>query len=381
VCNDYSYNDNTSKKTNKLLVLGVDMMEKLNILPPTNQDGAVNLETLNIMRAVSRANRKLAELKGFAEIVPNKNILINAITINEAKDSSEIENIITTHDELFEAMSDKKYYKGPAKEVLNYKEALWHGMCLIKERNILTTNIIVEIQNIIGGNNAGIRKQSGTVLKNERTGEVVYRPPETENEIRELLSNLEVYINSDDEVDDLIKLAVIHYQFESIHPFYDGNGRTGRIINILYLVLKGLLDSPILYLSKYVMKNKKEYYQLLQNIQVESDWESWIIYMLDGIAEMSEESLHILQDINNLINDTIILIKEKRPKIYSWELVEVIFKEFYTRISSVENALGVTRKTASNYLNELVELGVIESESRGREKIFVNKKLLSIVKT
>lgn len=355
-------------------------MENLYKLPPINENGSVNVETVEIMRAVSIANRKLAELKGYAEIVPNKNILINAITLNEAKDSSEIENIITTHDELFEAMSGKKYKNGPAKEVLNYKEALWHGMDLIKERDILTTNIIVEIQSIIEGNNAGIRKQSGTVLKNERTGEVVYRPPETESEIRELMSNLELYINSDDEIDDLIKLAVIHYQFESIHPFYDGNGRTGRIINILYLVLKGLLDSPILYLSKYVMKNKTEYYNLLQNIQIESDWESWIIYMLNGIAEMSEESLAILKKINTLINETVILIKEECPKIYSWELVEVIFKEFYTRISSVENSLNVTRKTASNYLNELVELGILEVESRGREKIFINKSLLSIVK-
>ncbi|MGB3366436.1 MAG: Fic family protein [Acidaminobacteraceae bacterium] len=355
-------------------------MENLYKLPPINENGSVNVETVEIMRAVSIANRKLAELKGYAEIVPNKNILINAITLNEAKDSSEIENIITTHDELFEAMSDEKYKNSPAKEVLNYKEALWHGMDLIKERDILTTNIIVEIQSIIEGNNAGIRKQSGTVLKNERTGEVVYRPPETESEIRELMSNLELYINSDDEIDDLIKLAVIHYQFESIHPFYDGNGRTGRIINILYLVLKGLLDSPILYLSKYVMKNKTEYYKLLQNIQIESDWESWIIYMLNGIAEMSEESLDILKRINTLINETVILIKDERPKIYSWELVEVIFKEFYIRISSVENSLKVTRKTASNYLNELVELGILEVESRGREKIFINKGLLSIVK-
>jgi len=356
------------------------MDDKLRMLPPQNENGQVNLETVQIMRAVSKAHRRLAELKGYAEIVPNKNILINAITLNEAKDSSEIENIITTHDELFEAMSDEKYHRGAPKEVLNYKEALWHGMHLIEERGILTTNMVVEIQEIIEGNNAGVRKQSGTVLKNERTGEVVYRPPETESEIRELMGNLEEYINTEDEIDDLIKLAVIHYQFESIHPFYDGNGRTGRIINIVYLVLKDLLDTPILYLSKYIMENKQDYYKLLQNVHTNGDWEAWIIYMLRGVCEMSEESLSILQRINELIEETTDLIKQKASKIYSRELVEIIFKEFYTRISNVEKTLGVTRKTASNYLNELVEIGVLEVESKGREKIFINKGLLEIVK-
>jgi len=357
------------------------MSFQLEMLPPKVNGEEVPLETVKVMRELSKAHRSLAELKGYSEIVPNKNILINAITLNEAKDSSEIENIITTHDELFEALSDDKYLKGAPKEVLNYKEALWHGVDLINTRGILTTNMIVEVQAIIEGNNAGVRKQSGTVLMNEKTGEVVYRPPETENEIRGLLGNLENYVNSEDEIDDLIKLAVVHYQFESIHPFYDGNGRTGRIINILFLVLKDLLDSPILYLSKYIMENKQEYYKLLQSVQSEGDWESWVIYILKGISVMSVESLEILKNINRLIDDTSNVIKEKSPKLYSRELVEVIFKEFYTRISSIEEGLDVTRKTASNYLSELVSIGVLEVETRGRDKIFINRKLLEIVKS
>ncbi len=353
---------------------------KLEMLPPKSESGLIELETVEIMRALSKAHRSLAELKGYSEIVPNKNILINAITLNEAKDSSEIENIITTHDELFEALSDEKYLKGAPKEVLKYKEALWHGVNLIENRGILTTNMIVEVQAIIEGNSAGIRKQSGTVLMNEKTGEVVYRPPETEEEIRNLLSDLENYINTEDEIDDLIKLAVVHYQFESIHPFYDGNGRTGRIVNILYLVLKDLLDSPILYLSKYIMENKQDYYELLQGVQSNKDWESWIIYILNGINNMAAESLEILKKINNLIDETSAVIKDQNPKLYSRELVEVLFKEFYTRISNVEEGLDVTRKTASNYLNELVEMGVLELEVRGRDKLFINRKLLDIVK-
>lgn len=341
------------------------MEYKLNILPPRNSENEINLETVPIMREVSKAHRRLAELKGYSEIVPNKDILINAITLNEAKDSSAIENIITTHDALFEAMSDEKYLTGAPKEVLNYKEALWHGVNLINGRSMLTTNMIVEVQAIIEGN---------------RADEVVYTPPETEEAIRNLLSNLEKYINNDDEIDELIKLAVIHYQFESIHPFYDGNGRTGRIINILYLVLKNLLDSPILYLSKYIMDNKQEYYKLLNDVQNDNGWEAWIIYMLKGISKMADESLEILKSINALINLTGEAIRKKSPKLYSRELVEVIFSEFYTRISTVEKILNVTRKTASNYLNELVDIGVLEVEIRGRDKIFVNRRLLDIVK-
>jgi len=349
----------------------------LSFLPPQFKGKVIDLKTKAIMRETVKANRKLAELKGYSEIVPNKNILINAITLNEAKESSEIENIITTHDELFSALSQSF---GSAKEVLNYKEALWRGIDLIQENGILTTNMIVEVQAVIEENRAGIRKQGGTKLINDQTGEIVYTPPETETEIRNLLSNLEKYINEEDEIDSLIKLAIIHYQFESIHPFYDGNGRTGRIINELFLVMKGLLDAPILYLSKYILSSKNDYYQLLNDVHDNGNWEEWILYILKGIQETSENSLSILRKINALIENTSDEIKMKHPKIYSKELVEILFMEFYTRISTVENGLNVTRKTASNYLNELVETGILVVEVRGKDKLFINKRLLDVMK-
>lgn len=355
-----------------------NMLEKL---PPFYNGEIVDIERIDVLREVTKANRKLAELKGYSEIVPNKNILINAITIREAKESSEIENIVTTHDELFRAMSSSNYLTGPTKEVINYKNALWHGISLIKEKSILTTNMIVEVQAIIEGNNAGIRTQMGTVLMNDRTGEVVYRPPGSEEEIRSLLSNLEQYINNDeDEVDPLIKLAVIHYQFESIHPFYDGNGRTGRIINELYLVMKDLLDSPILYLSSYILESKAEYYKRLNEIQQNGNWCEWIIYILKGIQITAERTLQLLKEMNNLIDETTIEMKNKLPKIYSKELVNLIFTEFYTRISSVEEELSVTRKTASGYLSELVDAGILELEQRGKDKIFINRRLIDLMK-
>jgi len=356
------------------------MSNHLSYLPPQFDRKKIDLETKEIMREALIANRKLAELKGYSEIVPNKNILINAITLNEAKESSEIENIITTHDELFSALSKEEFLFGAAKEVINYKEALWRGIDLIKQNGFLTSNMFVEVQAIIEGNNAGIRKQGGTTLVNERTGEVVYTPPVNESRIRDLLGNLERYINDEDETDPLIKLAVIHYQFESIHPFYDGNGRTGRIINELYLVMKGLLDSPILYLSKYILSTKEEYYRLLNNIHNNGNWEEWILYILKGVQETAEKSLNILRRINDLIENTSKEIREKKPKIYSKELVDIIFVEFYTRISNVEDGLNVTRKTASNYLNELAESGILDVEVRGKDKLFINKRLLEIMK-
>ncbi len=356
-------------------------MCKLLPLPPRDNEELVNLETVEVLKALTTAHRNLAELKGYAEVVPNKNILINALTLNESKDSSAIENIITTHDELFDALASEKRLIGAPKEVLNYKEAIWHGFELIQKYGFLSTNMIVEIQEIIEGNNAGIRRQAGTVLMNEQTGEIVYRPPETEREIRELLANLENYINDmEDDIDPLIKLAVIHYQFESIHPFYDGNGRTGRIINILYLVLNNLLDTPILYLSKYIMAHRQEYYRHLQDVGLKGTWTDWILYIISGISEMSVISLKQLKEINALVNSTTEDINAALPKIYSKELVEVLFSEFYTRISSVEKALGVTRKTASGYLVQLTEAGFLEVQNRGREKIYINRRLIDIVK-
>ena len=346
------------------------------LLPPE-----ADLETKQVLKRLAGAHRALAELKGFADTMPNKNILINAVTINEAKDSSEIENIITTHDELFKAMSQPNYQNPAAKEVVNYRTALWKGYEAIKDTQILTSNMMVEIQQNIEKNRAGIRKLSGTVLKNEATGEVVYTPPSGEQEIMALLSNLERYMNDDhDEIDPLIKLAVIHHQFESIHPFYDGNGRTGRIINVLYLVLKELLDSPILYLSQYIIRNKASYYRLLQEVRTKGAWEEWILFMLDGIESTAIETLKLIKRINTLVEQTAEDILSALPKIYSRELVDLLFFEFYTKTIYIEKGLRISRKTAVTYLSALEESGFLTSERMGRERIYLNKRLFEVVR-
>lgn len=349
---------------------------QLPLLPPNT-----NLETNHVLKALSGASRALAELKGYADTIPNKNILINAVTINEAKDSSEIENIITTHDELYKAMSSSGKADNAAKEVMSYRSALWQGYEEVKANGMLTINMIVDIQDCIENNRAGIRKLPGTVLLNQTTGEVVYTPPSGEALILDLLSNLEKYINMDDDgIDPLIKLAVIHYQFESIHPFYDGNGRTGRIINILYLVLMRLLDSPILYLSRYIIRNKAAYYKLLQEVRTADNWEGWIVYMLTGIEETAAETLRLVKCINDEMGQMAAEIKDKLPKLYSKELLDLLFFEFYTKIQYIEDGLSVSRLTASGYLNTLEENGFLVSEKIGKERIYLNKRLYDLVR-
>lgn len=352
------------------------MKHDLALLPPKSE-----LETNRILKQLARTNRVLAELKGYARTMPNQHILINAITINEAKDSSAIENIVTTHDEIYKAMSQKTYENANAKEVLNYRRAIWHGYNIVKQRGILTTNMVVEIQQVIEENNAGIRKLPGTVLKNDRTGEVVYTPPEDEKEILEYMQNLEKYINEDfDNIDPLIKLAVIHYQFESIHPFYDGNGRTGRIINIIYLILKDLLDSPILYLSKYIIRNKSQYYKYFEEIRKQNNFEEWIIYILVGIEETAEETMLLIKRINDEMELMKEELKTKVPKIYSKELLESLFFEFYTKVPYLQEKLGISDKTAMTYLSKLEEEGFLISEKIGRERIYKNERLFNIIK-
>lgn len=349
---------------------------QLPILPPQ-----IDLETKNVMRQLAKANRALAELKGYADTIPNKHILINAVMINEAKDSSAIENIITTHDDLYKAMSEVSGASPAAKEVASYRTALWHGYQLTKERGILTTNMIIEIQGIIEKKRGGIRKLPGTVLMNESTGETVYTPPSGEQEIRSLLGNLEKYINEDvDDIDPLIKLAVIHYQFESIHPFYDGNGRTGRIINVLYLVLKNLLDSPILYLSSYIIHHKADYYRLLQEIRTMETWEDWLVYILRAIEDTAGKTLELVKAINGEVEAMTAEIKEKLPKIYTKELIELLFYEFYTKTEFIEKGLSVSRKTAVSYLGQLEREGFLISEKIGKERIYQNKRLYDLVK-
>lgn len=339
-----------------------------------------DIETKRVLKQLSRTSRALAELKGIAQTMPNQNILINAIMINEAKTSSGIENIVTTHDEIYKAMIKPSNTSPAAKEVVDYRAAIWLGYELVKEKEMINTNIIIKIQEKIEHNQAGIRSVSGTVIKNTLTDEVVYTPPQEKSEILKYLKNLEEYINNDDDmVDPLIKLAIIHYQFESIHPFYDGNGRTGRIINILYLVLKDLIDTPILYLSKYIIRNKLEYYNLFQKTRENENFEDWIIYILVGIEEMAEETINIIDRIRNEMLNMKHELREK-TKIYSKELLEALFFEFYTKIPYIQEQLGVSDKTAQKYLDTLVQLGFLTSEKIGRERIYKNERLFKIIK-
>ncbi|MEA2099038.1 MAG: Fic/DOC family N-terminal domain-containing protein, partial [Campylobacterota bacterium] len=252
---------------------------------PKNLPLTQDIETKQILKKTISANRALAKLNGVAKIIPNQNILINSLVLQEAKDSSEIENIITTHDELYRASLDIKDITNEAKEVQNYSHALLKGYNLVKTNQLLLKKYIVEIQQELEQNNAGVRKQAGTVLKNTHTGEVIFTPPQDYKTLHSLLDNLEKFINEPNDVDPLVTMAIIHYQFETIHPFYDGNGRTGRIINILYLILKDLLDIPILYLSRYIIKNKSDYYRLLQEVRTKGSMEKWVLYMLDGVEQ------------------------------------------------------------------------------------------------
>ena len=348
----------------------------LEMLPYKN----VNLKTNKILEQLTVSSRALAELKGYANTIPNMHILINAVTINEAKDSSAIENIVTTHDDIYKVLTESGFKEENAKEVVDYRNAIWAGYEQIKKDGFINTNTIVKIQGIIEHNNAGIRKLPGTELKNSLTGETIYTPPQNEEEIRDYLRNLEKFINNnEDGIDPLIKVCLIHYQFESIHPFYDGNGRTGRILNILYLVLNKLIDSPILYLSKYINKTKQEYYKLFNEVRNNNNYEEWILYILKGIEITSKETITLIEKIQDEMKNFKEEFRTKLPKIYSKELLESLFYEVYTKIAYIEKACDVTRLTATSYLNQLEEIGLLESEKIGREKIYKNLRLIKLL--
>ena len=338
-------------------------------------------ETKKILKKLATAHRALAELKGVATSIPNESILINTLGLQEAKDSSAIENIITTHDDLYKAELNVKDIKSlNAKEVHNYIEALKKGFSLTSERKLITNNIIVEIQSLLENNNAGFRKVPGTSLKNASTGEIIYTPPQDIAEINDLMSNLEIFINDNEfsELDPLIKMAIIHFQFESIHPFYDGNGRTGRIINVLYLVLQDLLNLPILYLSKYIIANKGDYYRLLQEVRDKDEWESWVLFMLNAVIETSNDTVSVIEKIKNLLIEYKHKIRNDY-KFYSQDLLNNLFKHPYTKIEFLEEELGVSRITAATYLNKLAEDGLLRKEKLGTANYYVNYRLFEIL--
>ena len=340
-----------------------------------------DLETKKILKKLATAHRALAELKGVATSIPNESILINTLGLQEAKDSSAIENIITTHDDLYKAVLNVKDIKSlNAKEVHNYIEALKKGFSLTSERKLITNNIIVEIQSLLENNNAGFRKVPGTSLKNASTGEIIYTPPQDVAEIKDLMSNLEIFINDNEfsELDPLIKMAIIHFQFESIHPFYDGNGRTGRIINVLYLVLQDLLNLPILYLSKYIIANKGDYYRLLQEVRDKDEWESWVLFMLNAVIETSNDTVSVIEKIKNLLIEYKHKIRNDY-KFYSQDLLNNLFKHPYTKIEFLEEELSVSRITAATYLNKLAEDGLLRKEKLGTANYYVNYRLFEIL--
>ncbi len=338
-----------------------------------------DIETKQVLRALNKASRALSELKGEARIIPNEDILINTLGLQEAKDSSAIENIVTTNDQLFLENIDTEIDSVAAKEVINYTKALKLGYSLVKKYGMLTSNYIIEIQRQLEPNKSGFRTLPGTVLKNS-AGEIVYTPPQHIDTIKDLMSNLDKYINDSElhDIDPLLKMPLIHYQFESIHPFYDGNGRTGRIINILYLVQQQLLDVPILYLSKYIIQNKSQYYKHFQTIRENNDFEIWLIWFLDGVTQTSTSTTELIRGIKTLMEKYIEKIKETHPKMYSMDLVNNLFKNVYTKNEFLVSDLQISRPTAAQYLTNLIELGLLKVEKHGRTNYYINEQLYNL---
>lgn len=342
---------------------------------------AEDLETKSILKQLPAAHAALAELKGIVQSIPNQIILLNTLGIQEAKDSSSVENIITTHDDLYKANLDFEVSISPdVKEVQNYVAAMKRGFELVQIQGQITNQTILKIQETLEGNNAGFRKLPGTALKNAQTGETVYLPPQDPNEILSLMTNLEQFINDPElsDYDSLVKMAIIHFQFESIHPFYDGNGRTGRILNILYLVLTGLQKLPILYLSSHIIRNKPDYYRLLQGVRENGDWESWISYMIRGVENTAKETILLIEELKILMAEMKNQLRDNY-KFYSQELLNNLFAHPYTKIEFLVRDLGVSRITAANYLNQLAADGVLRKERLGTGNYYVNEKLFALL--
>lgn len=346
-----------------------------------------DFETKNILRQLSKSNRRLAELKGVALTIPNENILLSSLVLQEALDSSAVENIVTTSDELYRAELDIKgeISNAAAKEVLNYRQAMQVGFEMVRKKKLLTLNVVKQIQKELEHNNAGFRTVSGTKLKTSK-GDVVYTPPQTGEEVAKYMSNLEKYINTQElqDIDPLIKMAIIHHQFESIHPFYDGNGRTGRIISILYLVMNDLLDLPILYLSRYIPHNKSEYYRLIQEIRDTAPdnfnvWEEWIVFMLKGVEETAIETIRLVKSISALMAKYKSILKPLFGKQYKHELINNLFFHPYTKIEFMERDMAVQRKTAAKYLDTIVqETGLLQKQKLGRSNYYINTELIEL---
>lgn len=339
------------------------------------------LATSRILRGVVEASRNLAELKGVAAAIPNQRILINALGMQEAKDSSAIENIVTTHDELFrEASRSAEAENAAAKEVLRYRQALQVGFDLVKRDGLITNNHILNIQAELEQNGAGFRKVPGTTLK-DGAGQVVYTPPQDARRITELMRELETFINAprSPDMDPLVRMAIIHHRFESIHPFYDGNGRTGRILNVLYLVKEGLLDIPVLYMSRVIVRTKSDYYRLLQVVRETGMWEEWVVYILAAVAESAREGVATVSAIRDALFEVKHQVRRDFKKFYSQDLINNIFSHPYTKIQFIQQDLGVSRVTATKYLDALAAAGILEKLRVGRSSFYVNVRLVRIL--
>jgi Fic family protein len=342
--------------------------------PPVDQ-----IETNQILKRCIKARVALAELKQAAELIPTSAVLVNALPLLEARASSEIENIVTTTDKLFEfADIAEDRADAATKEALRYRTALYEGTKMV-QRRMLSTDMAIQICSTVKGLELDIRSESGTTLKNRMSGETIYTPPVGQQLLVEKLNNWAEFMHRNTEIDPLVRMAVQHYQFEAIHPFSDGNGRTGRILNILFLVEHGLLDSPILYLSRYIIQNKAAYYRLLANVTREQDWAPWILFILDGVEETCTWTTDKIKSIRELMEHTGQFVQKRLPKIYTWELVELLFKQPYCRIGNlVDNGIA-KRQTASVYLKQLCDLGVLREVKSGRENIFVHPKYIELL--
>lgn len=343
-------------------------------LPP-QQDA----ETKAILRACIAARAALAELRVSGQLIPNQAVLINSIPLLEAQASSEIENIVTTTDRLFRFANEPGNHADAAtKEALRYRTALHQGFRMLKDRPV-STSMAIEVCRTIKGVELDVRATPGTALMNDATGQVIYTPPEGRDLLRDKLANWERYIHEAEEIDPLIRLAVMHYQFEAIHPFTDGNGRTGRVLNLLYLVDKGLLDIPVLYLSRYIIRNKPAYYRLLLEVTTNGAWEKWILFMLEAVRETAEWSTNKIRAVRELLDQTAERMRRDTPKIYSRELAEIIFVNPYCRISDLVAAGIAKRQSASVYLKALAERGLLEEIKAGRENLYINPALLGLL--
>lgn len=346
----------------------------LPLLPP-----ATEVETKAVLKKCVSARAALAELRLAGDLIPDQSVLINTIPLLEAKDSSEIENIVTTNDALFREAGQADDSADPAtKEALRYRAALYGGFESLKDRPLSATTAI-KICSTITDIQMDVRKTPGTALKNSHTREVIYTPPEGAERIRDLLSNWEKYLYAEDDIDPIVRMAVLHYQFEAIHPFPDGNGRTGRVINILSLIQAGLLDIPTLYLSRYILRNKGDYYALLQGVTAKGEWENWIVYMVTAVETMATWTNQRIKAIRALMEHTTEHVKVHAPGVYSHELIEAIFAQPYARIAHLTERGIAKRVSASRYLKELVEIGVLFEEKVGRDKLFIHRKYMDLL--